>query len=73
MLGKTKPASIRGNPETKTDKNLGGVPGELGNRSTVTVTDPGPLSRNGYYHLDDNRSALFDKATEWCEAQAGEE
>ena len=31
---------------------------------TAPVTDPGPLSRNGYYHLDDSRTALFDKATD---------
>ena len=31
--------------ENKDDKNLGGVPASLDNRSTVAVTDPGPLSR----------------------------
>ena len=52
-------------PGDKDDKNLGGVPATLDNRSTVRVTDPGPLSRNGYYFLDDSRSALFDRAADW--------
>ena len=47
------------------DKNLGGVPASMDNRSTKEVTDPGPLSRNGYFLLDDSHSALFDKATDW--------
>lgn len=52
-------------PGDKDDRNLGGVPASLDNRSMQTVTDPGPLSRSGYYLLDDSRSALFDKATDW--------
>ena len=52
-------------PGDKDDRNLGGVPASLDNRSMKTVTDPGPLSRNGYYLLDDSHSALFDKATDW--------
>ena len=31
----------------------------------VPVTDPGPLTRNGYYWLDDSQTALFDQATDW--------
>ena len=54
-------------PGDKDDKNLGGVPGDMGGRSMVPVTDPGPLSRNGYYWLDDSRTALFDQAAEWVE------
>jgi hypothetical protein len=46
-------------------QNMGGVPGELGNRSTKTVTDPGPLTRKGCYLLDDSKTALFDLATDW--------
>jgi alpha-glucosidase (family GH31 glycosyl hydrolase) len=46
-------------------QNLGGVPGELGNRSTQVVTDPGPLSRKGCYLLDDSKTALFDQASDW--------
>ena len=52
-------------PGDKDDKNLGGVPGTMDNRSTFVVTDPGPLTRNGYYLLDDSHTALFDKATDW--------
>ena len=52
-------------PGDADDQNLGGVPGELGNRSTKVVTDPGPLSRKGCYLLDDSKTALFDKASDW--------
>lgn len=47
------------------DKNLGGVPASMDNRSTKALTDPGPLSRNGYFLLDDSHTALFDKASDW--------
>ena len=57
-------------PGDKDDKNLGGVPAALDNRSTRRVTDHGPLTRNGYYRLDDSQSALFDKATEWVKPRA---
>jgi alpha-glucosidase (family GH31 glycosyl hydrolase) len=59
-------------PGDQDDKNLGGVPAEMGGRSTVAVTDPGPLSRNGYYHLDDSRTALFDPATDWVRPRPGQ-
>ena len=36
-------------PGDQDGKNLGGVPGTMGGRSMVAVTDPGPLTRNGYY------------------------
>ena len=52
-------------PGDTDDQNLGGVPGELGNRSTKVVTDPGPLSRKGCYLLDDSKTALFDKGSDW--------
>jgi alpha-glucosidase (family GH31 glycosyl hydrolase) len=52
-------------PGDQDAKNLGGVPGTMDGRSMVAVTDPGPLSRNGYYWLDDSRTALFNKATDW--------
>lgn len=52
------------------DKNLGGVPASLDNRSTKAVTDPGPLTRNGCYLLDDSKSALFDKATNWVKPRS---
>lgn len=48
----------------KDDANLGGLVGDIAHR-TVPVLDPGPLTRNGYFLLDDSRTALRDKATEW--------
>ena len=52
-------------PGDKDDRNLGGIPASLDGRSSKTVTEPGPLTRNGYYLLDDSHSALFDKTTDW--------
>jgi alpha-glucosidase (family GH31 glycosyl hydrolase) len=52
-------------PGDKDECNLGGVPASLDNRSMRAVTEPGPLSRSGYYLLDDSRSALFDKDASW--------
>ena len=52
-------------PGDQDAKNLGGVPATMDNRSMVAVTEPGPLTRNGYYWLDDSRTALFDKTTDW--------
>jgi alpha-glucosidase (family GH31 glycosyl hydrolase) len=51
------------------DQNLGGVPGQLDSMSKATVIGPvtaaGPLSRSGYYLLDDSRSPLWDKTVDW--------
>ncbi len=52
-------------PGDADDQNLGGVPASLDDRSTKAVTDPGPLSRKGCYLLDDSKTALFDKASDW--------
>ena len=57
-------------PGDRDAKNLGGVPGTLDNRSMVAVTDPGLLTRNGYYWLDDSRTALFDKPTDWVKPRS---
>ena len=57
-------------PGDADDKNLGGIPASLDNRSTVAVTDPGPLSRNGYCFLDDSHTALFDKAGDWVKPRS---
>jgi hypothetical protein len=51
-------------PGDKDDKNLGGVPGDIAER-VVPGNETGPLSRNGYYLLDDSTSAVWDKANEW--------
>ena len=56
-------------PGDKDDQNLGGVPASLDNRSTTAVTDPGPLSRKGYYLLDDSKSALFDTSADWVKTR----
>ena len=52
-------------PGEADDRNLGGVPASLDNRSTKAVTEPGPLSRKGSFLLDDSKTALFDPASEW--------
>ena len=52
-------------PGDKDDGNLGGVPASLDGRSMREVTDPGPLTRNGYTLLDDSHTALFDQASDW--------
>jgi hypothetical protein len=59
-------------PGDKDDKNLGGVPGDMAGRVTP-VTDPGPLSRNGYFLLDDSRTALRDKDTQWVKPRPEKE
>jgi len=51
-------------PGDKDDKNLGGVPGDIAER-VVPGNETGPLSRNGYYLLDDSITAVWDEATEW--------
>jgi len=51
-------------PGDADDRNLGGVPGDMGGLTTP-VTTPGPLTRNGYYILDDSHSAVWDAETQW--------
>lgn len=51
-------------PGDKDDKNLGGLVGDIAHR-TELVLDPGPLTRNGYFLLDDSKTALRDKAEDW--------
>ncbi len=67
---KDKGADRTWKPGDVDDKNLGGIPASLDNRSTVAVTEPGPLSRNGYFMLDDSHTALFDTATDWVKPRA---
>ncbi len=48
------------------DKNLGGVPGDIAARK-VPGNEPGALSRNGYFFLDDSTTAVWNPATQWPE------
>ena len=48
------------------DKNLGGI---LDKRDSP-LTEPGLLSRNGWFLLDDSRSALLDAATDWVKPRS---
>jgi len=53
-------------PGDRDDKNLGGVPGDIALR-TVAGTEPGPLSRNGYFLLDDSHTAVWNSAADWVQ------
>ncbi len=55
-------------PGDKDDNNLGGVPGDIAGRA-APGKETGPLSRNGYFLLDDSRSPVWDRAGEWIEAR----
>ena len=57
-------------PGDKDDKNLGGVSAihDIAWR-TEPVTEAGPLSRNGYFLLDDSHTAIWDRASEWVKAR----
>jgi alpha-glucosidase (family GH31 glycosyl hydrolase) len=48
------------------DENLGGVPGEIQGR-IVPGRETGPLSRNGYYLLNDSTTAVWNPETHWPE------
>lgn len=48
------------------DKNLGGVPGDIAARK-APGKEPGALSRNGYFFLDDSTTAVWNAATQWPE------
>jgi alpha-glucosidase (family GH31 glycosyl hydrolase) len=51
-------------PGDKDDENLGGIPGDIAGRA-VPGKETGPLTRNGYYLLDDSGTAVWDKPSEW--------
>jgi alpha-glucosidase (family GH31 glycosyl hydrolase) len=53
-------------PGDKDDKNLGGVPGDIAERATPG-TESGPLTRNGYFLLNDSHTAVWNKAGDWVE------
>jgi alpha-glucosidase (family GH31 glycosyl hydrolase) len=62
-------------PGDKDDRNLGGIAGDIAGRA-VEGQEPGPLSRNGFYLLDDSRTAIWDRAIEWVRPrpeQAGQD
>jgi alpha-glucosidase (family GH31 glycosyl hydrolase) len=59
----------RWKPGDKDDANLGGVPGDIALR-TVPGTEPGPLSRTGYFLLDDSHTAVWNSAGDWVESRA---
>lgn len=56
-------------PGDKDDKNLGGVPGDIALR-TIPGKEPGPLSRNGYFLLDDSHTAVWNATRDWVEPRA---
>jgi alpha-glucosidase (family GH31 glycosyl hydrolase) len=56
-------------PGDKDDRNLGGVPGDIALR-TVPGNERGPLSRNGYFLLDDSHTAVWNSAADWVEPRA---
>lgn len=58
-------------PGDKDDRNLGGVPGDIALR-TVPGNEPGPLSSNGYFLLDDSHTAVWNSAGDWVEPRADE-
>ncbi len=51
-------------PGDKDEQNLGGIPGDIALRATPGQ-ETGPLSRNGYYLLDDSHSAVWDSSAKW--------
>ena len=59
-------------PGDKDDKNLGGVPGDIAARA-VAGAEPGPLSRNGYYLLDDSHTAVWNSSGDWVEPRPADE
>jgi alpha-glucosidase (family GH31 glycosyl hydrolase) len=58
-------------PGDKDDRNLGGVPGDIAARA-VAGTEPGPLSRNGYYLFDDSRTTVWNSAGDWVEPRGSD-
>ena len=59
-------------PGDKDDKNLGGVPGDIAERATPG-TETGPLTRNGYFLLDDSHTAVWNKAGDWVEPRGADQ
>ena len=55
------------------DKNLGGVPGDGGGTIKPPNEQPGALSRNGYFRLDDSGTAVWNTTTEWPEPRPNRE
>ncbi len=57
-------------PGDKDDNNLGGVPAPDIAWRTEPGNEPGPLSRNGYFLLDDSHTAVWDTTTSWVKPRA---
>lgn len=59
-------------PGDADDRNLGGVPaGDIAAR-TAPGSEAGALSRNGYFLLDDSRTALRDAGTHWVKPRGNQ-
>jgi len=59
-------------PGDKDDKNLGGVPAPDIAWRTEPGHEPGPLSRNGYFLLDDSHTAVWDSTSKWVKPRGDE-
>ena len=59
-------------PGDKDDKNLGGVPAPDIAWRTEPGYEPGPLSRNGYFLLDDSHTAVWDSTSKWVKPRGDE-
>jgi len=59
-------------PGEKDDKNLGGVRAPDIAWRTQPVNEPGPLSLNGYFWLDDSHTAVWDSASQWVKPRPEE-
>jgi hypothetical protein len=60
-------------PGDKDDKNLGGVPTNDIAWRTEAGNEAGPLSRNGYFLLDDSHTAVWDGVSQWVKPRADDE
>lgn len=56
-------------PGDKDDENLGGVPGDIAARA-APGKETGPLTRNGYYLLDDSHTAVWNSGHDWAEPRS---
>ena len=71
LLWSDEQGDHRWKPGDKDDKNLGGVPGDIAARATAG-TERGPLTRNGYFLLDDSNTAVWNGAGDWVEPRSAD-